>query len=163
MKFLLNKKILLVIGLLVAAVISYLVLMPSKKVDFSADVKPILNSKCISCHGGVKAKAGFSVLFREEALAKTERGKPAIVPGDASASEMIRRIKLNDPEERMPYKHPALSSEEISILEDWIDQGAKWGNHWAYLPVKPVPVPEVKGESINTIDNFILEKLNSQN
>ncbi|MGZ8518090.1 MAG: c-type cytochrome domain-containing protein, partial [Chitinophagaceae bacterium] len=80
MKFLISKKILLVIGLLVAAIISYLVLAPSKKVDFSADVKPILNKKCITCHGGVKAKSGFSVLFREDALANTESGKPAIIP-----------------------------------------------------------------------------------
>lgn len=73
MKFLFNKKFLLIIGLLVAAFVSYRLLMPVKKVDFCADVKPILNKKCIACHGGVKAKAGFSVLFREDALAKTVR------------------------------------------------------------------------------------------
>ena len=92
MKFLFNKKFLLVIGLLVAALVSYRLLTPGKKVDFSADVKPILNKKCITCHGGVKAKAGFSVLFREDALANTESGKPAIIPGDPEGSELIRRI-----------------------------------------------------------------------
>src|SRR5688500_745907 len=160
MKFLLNKKILLVIGLLVAAVISYLVLMPAKKVDFSADVKPILNKKCISCHGGVKAKAGFSVLFREDALAKTEAGKPAIIPGDPEGSEMIRRITINDPEERMPYKHEPLSKAEISILKRWIKQGAKWGDHWAYLPVKKMEIPDTDDKWIrNDIDKFIFAKL----
>ncbi|HRO70550.1 MAG TPA: hypothetical protein PK951_09225, partial [Chitinophagaceae bacterium] len=61
MKFLLNKKFLLVIGLLIAAYASYRFFWPAPQVDFSADVKPILNKKCITCHGGVKAKGGFSV------------------------------------------------------------------------------------------------------
>src|SRR3990170_2931207 len=163
MKFLLSKKILLVIGLLVAAVISYLVLKPSKKVDFSVDVKPILNKKCITCHGGVKAKAGFSVMFREDALANTESGKPAIIPGDPDGSEMIRRITVNDPEERMPYKHEPLTKNEISILKRWIKQGAKWGDHWAYLPVKEVEVPGEEDKWIrNDVDKFIYAKLEDE-
>ena len=73
-------------------------------VDFNAKVKPIFNKKCITCHGGVRRKANFSLLFRSEALGKTESGKPAIVPGHPEESEMIRRISLKDPEDRMPYK-----------------------------------------------------------
>lgn len=141
----------------------------NSQVDFSADIKPILNKKCISCHGGVKAKAGFSVLFREEALANTESGKPAIIPGDPDNSEMIRRLTLKDPEERMPYKHEALSKDEISLLKRWVKQGAKWGDHWAYLPVKEQPLPEAELKlpgakenwGINEIDAFIGEKLAS--
>ena len=64
-------------------------------VDFSTDVKPIINKKCITCHGGVKAKAGFSLLFRDLALQKTESGKSAIIPGDPKGSELIRRININ--------------------------------------------------------------------
>ena len=163
MKFFFNKKILLVIGLLVVAFISYRLLIPEKKIDFSADVKPIFNKKCIACHGGVKAKSGFSVLFREDALAKTESGKPAIIPGDPEGSELIRRISLNDPEERMPYKHAPLSKNEISILKRWISQGAKWGDHWAYLPVKKIELPEVDDKWIrNDIDRFIYAKLEDE-
>src|SRR4051812_8962555 len=84
-------------------------LTPEARIDFSSQVKPILNKKCITCHGGVRAKAGFSVLFREEALGKTKSGKAAIVPGDPEHSEMIRRISLHNPEDRMPYKHQPLS------------------------------------------------------
>jgi hypothetical protein len=160
MKFLFNRKILLVAGLLITAFFTYRILLPSGKVDFSTDVKPILNKKCISCHGGVKAKAGFSVLFREEALAPTESGKPAIIPGDPNGSEMIRRITTGDPEERMPYKHEPLDKSEISILKRWIEQGAKWGDHWAYLPVKETPVPDINDKWVqNEIDQFILAKL----
>src|SRR4051794_21069841 len=118
-----------------------------KKIDFSADVKPILNKKCIACHGGVKKQAGFSVLFREDMFAPTKSGKRAVVPGDPDASEMIRRISLSDPEERMPYKHQPLTKEEISILRNWIKQGAKWGDHWAYISVKPTAVPAIPGDA----------------
>jgi len=52
------------------------------RVNFTTQVKPILNNHCISCHGGVRQKGGFSLLFREEALAKTKSGKYGIVPGD---------------------------------------------------------------------------------
>jgi hypothetical protein len=160
MKLLLNKKILLAVGLLAVAFMIYRMVLPSGKVDFSADVKPILNKKCITCHGGVKAKAGFSVLFREEALANTESGKPAIIPGDPDGSEMIRRLTINDPEERMPYKHEPLSKQEISILKRWIKQGAQWGDHWAYLPVKETAIPDVEDKWIrNDVDKFIFAKL----
>lgn len=145
-----------------------------EKVDFSTQVKPILNKRCISCHGGVKQNGGFSVLFREEALDTVESGKLAIVPGDASHSEMIRRIKSNDPEVRMPYKEEPLSQEEIAILTDWIEQGAEWGDHWAYTPPRPVEVPKVNGQLLSGVgdlpddwartdlDYFVLEKLNTQ-
>lgn len=163
MRFLFNKKILLITGLLITAVVCTIWLLPEKKVDFSADVKPILNKKCITCHGGVRAKAGFSVLFREEALANTESGKPAIIPGDPEGSEMIRRISSHDPEERMPYKHEPLTQEEISILTRWIRQGAKWGDHWAYIPLKEITPPEVDDNWIrNDVDKFIFSKLEEE-
>ena len=112
------------------------------KVDFSAEVKPILNKRCISCHGGVKKNGGFSVLFRHEAIDTTESGKPSIVPGHADLSEVIKRIKSSDPEYRMPYKEEALTQNEIDILTRWIDEGANWGEHWAYQKPEPVEIPK---------------------
>ncbi len=142
-----------------------------KKIDFSTQVKPILNKRCISCHGGVKQNGGFSVLFRQEALDTVESGKYAIIPGDPEHSEMIRRINLTDPEQRMPYKEEPLSKDEIHILTQWIEQGAEWGDHWAYVLPTPVEIP--KSQSLlsgmdapskewaqNDIDYFILNKLN---
>jgi hypothetical protein len=144
-----------------------------KKIDFSAQVKPILNKRCISCHGGVKRNADFSLLFRQEALDTTESGKLAIVPGDPEHSEMIRRLTLKDPEERMPYKEEPLSREEINILTQWIKEGAEWGDHWAYVPPKSVEVPKAELVSgffdhsedwaKNDIDYFILDKLKQEN
>lgn len=144
-------------------------------VDFSADVKPILNKHCISCHGGVKRNAKYSLLFRHEALDTAESGMTPIVPGDASHSELIRRITSNDPEVRMPYKEAPLSQAEIDILRRWIDEGAPWGDHWAYTPPKPpaIPNPQIATSSvagtnqtlsiINPIDNFILARLETEN
>jgi hypothetical protein len=141
-----------------------------KKVDFSAQVKPILNKRCISCHGGVKRNGDFSVLFRKEALDTSESGKRGIIPGDPAHSEMIRRITSTDPEVRMPYKEPPLPPEEVEILRRWIQEGAPWGDHWAYVPPKPVTVPKTAAAGMfsddewaqNEIDYFILEKLQEQ-
>ena len=123
------KKFIIMLLVLAVAFAGYRLLMPHKMIDFSTQVKPILNKKCITCHGGVKKQAGFSVLFREDMFAPTKSGKRAVVPGDPEASEMIRRITLTDPEERMPYKHTPLTKDEINILRTWIKQGAKWGDH----------------------------------
>ena len=142
-------------------------------VHFNSQVKPILNKKCISCHGGVKKNGGFSMMNREEMLRPNESGKPAIVPGKPAESELMRRITAHDPEERMPYEASPLSSKEIGILRQWIKEGAIWGTHWAYVPVQPVKVPAIngflglfsaKGSSwANTpIDKFIYTTLKEQ-
>ena len=89
----------------------------------------------------MKRESQFSLLFRKDALLPAESGRPAIIPGDVHNSELIRRISSNDPEERMPYKKDPLTREEIRILTNWIEQGAKWGEHWAYVPVKKQAVP----------------------
>ena len=146
--------------------------LASKEIDFNADIKPLLNKKCITCHGGVKRQSGFSLLFRNDALAKNKSGKVAIIPGDAENSEMIKRLYLKDPEERMPYKHPALSDNEIALLKKWINQGAQWGTHWAYLPVQETVVPNVGSGPFglfgkpswikNNIDPFIFEKIKKE-
>lgn len=173
-KFLSNKKWLLVLAALVAVITIFTFSTHKRAIDYSADVKPILNKKCITCHGGVRRKGGFSVLFRSEALAKTESGKFAIIPGDPEHSELVKRITAKDPEDRMPYKHEPLSSDEVSILKRWIKEGAQWGDHWAYVAVKPVEVPKPKGSFFglmpaaksewikNDVDNFIYEKLQEE-
>lgn len=165
-----NKKIIGVSIVLLSAATLFIFSTSREVIDFNTQVKPIFNKKCISCHGGVKRQSGFSLLFRTEAMAKAESGKYAIIPGDPEHSELIRRVKLDDPEDRMPYKHPPLSEEEITVLQKWIKQGANWGNHWAYVPVKQQVIPTVGGSFFssdrssvkdwpkNDIDRFIMEK-----
>jgi mono/diheme cytochrome c family protein len=155
----------LIVSLTAIAVLAIAFLFTSieKPVDYSSQIKPILNKNCITCHGGVRKKGGFSLLFRDEALDTLESGKFAIVPGDPEKSEMIRRINLHDPDERMPYKHEPLSQEEIGLLTTWISQGAKWGEHWAYVSVAEAPAPDIDDIWVhNDIDRFILNKLSKE-
>lgn len=159
-------KLLIVLSAIICCSILYLFLFTHEPVDYNTQVKPIFNKKCISCHGGVKKKAGFSLLFQEEALAATASGKPAIIPGDAKHSEMILRLHSIDPEERMPYQSDPLTKEEIDILTRWVDEGANFSTHWAYSPVKKPLLPSnslfplFKKKTNNEIDAFIDEKLN---
>ncbi|AKP54105.1 hypothetical protein CA2015_4781 [Cyclobacterium amurskyense] len=135
-------------------------LVLGERVDFNNDIRPIINNKCIACHGGVKRSGGFSLLFEEEALEANESGKRAIVPGNVNKSELIQRITHNNPEYRMPLESTPLSEEEIDLFSRWINQGAQWDDHWAYkAPEKPA-VPEIDSKWIsNDIDRFVQEKL----
>ncbi|HUR10969.1 MAG TPA: DUF1553 domain-containing protein [Flavitalea sp.] len=168
MAFVLSRKVLMLVICAAALILILFVTSGRRPIDYNTQVKPIINAKCITCHGGVKQKAGFSLLFRSDALAPNESGKPAIIPGDPSHSEMIRRITNSNEDERMPYKHPPLSENEISILKQWIKEGAVWGDHWSYIPLKEIPVPKEKSFSgfkgkndwsVNEIDRFILHDL----
>ncbi len=134
-----------------------------RKIDFNADVRPILNKNCIACHGGVKQSGGFGLVFRENALAKTKNEKFGIVPGDPDASEMIARINHHDPEMRMPLDKEPLSKEEIALLTRWIEQGAEWVDHWAYQqPERPEPPKSRSSWPKNNIDQFTLAKMDEQ-
>lgn len=140
-----NLKLIAITAVIIAAALalsSFLGIF-GHRVDYNSEIKPILNKHCIACHGGVKKTEGFSLLFRHEALAPTKSGKPAIIPGDADASEMIRRLTLTDPDERMPLDAPPLKEEEIELLRKWVDQGAEWGDHWAYTPVEKPELPAI--------------------
>ena len=131
-------------------------------VDFNAEIRPILNEQCVACHGGVRRRGDLSLQFREDALAGGESGRAAIVPGDASGSPLIQLATHPDPEERMPKGGPSLSDHEIERLRKWIDQGAEWEPHWAYVrPVKPEP-PNGRGDwARSPVDLFALARMNA--
>ncbi|MFM7091488.1 MAG: DUF1549 domain-containing protein, partial [Bacteroidota bacterium] len=143
-----------------------------KETFYTREVKPIINKKCISCHGGVKQSAGFSMMNRASFFMPNESGKPAINLEEPSESELLLRINHSDPSERMPSDSKPLDKEELNIFEKWIKMGAPWGEHWAYQALKPVHVPNTSGwmsllgakkEKGNAIDAFIHQKLNENN
>ncbi|MEQ6121764.1 DUF1553 domain-containing protein [Reichenbachiella sp. MALMAid0571] len=136
-----------------------------EKVDFNTQVRPILNKNCISCHGGVKQSGGFGLIFRENALGETKNGKIGIVPGHPEKSEMIARITHENEEMRMPLERDPLKPEEIETITKWIEQGAEWQEHWAYIKPEEPEVPAINNSdwAKNEIDHFISEKLQSHN
>jgi len=140
-----------------------LVLPVAAAVDFAREVRPIFNAHCTACHGGVKEAAEVSFIYREKALGTGESGKTIIVPGDPEASELMARILSSDPDEVMPKPEhgPSLSEKEIATLRDWIQEGAKWGEHWSFVAPQAAPVPAVKDAAWpkNNIDRFLLARL----
>src|SRR5437016_11974551 len=136
----------------------------SEPVDFSSQIRPIISSKCFSCHGPDESsrKAKLRLDLREEAI-KDHKGTRAIVPGDVANSEMVRRITATDPDDIMPPPKTGrtLSAAEIDLLKRWIQQGAPYSPHWAFVKPERAALPSVKMKSWprNAIDYFILAKL----
>ena len=99
------------------------------ELDFSRDVRPILNTHCVACHGGVKKESEVSFIYRDEALAEGKSGKKTVVPGDPDGSELIRRVITSDVDDLMPPSDHGsrLSDQEVETLRQWIKEGAKWG------------------------------------
>jgi hypothetical protein len=130
-------------------------------VDFSRDIQPILNQNCVHCHGGVRQKNGVSFIFREEALGVGKSGRRTIVPGNPDASELMARVTSTDPETRMPYHAAPLPPQQISLLRQWIKEGAQWKDHWAFVAPTPQPLPAVKRADWvrQPLDKFVLARL----
>ena len=135
-------------------------------VDFNAQIRPILNQNCVTCHGGVKSASNLSFIYRESATAVGKKsGRPVIKPGAPDASEIIARITSTDPDYRMPPadRAPALPPEKIALLRQWIKEGAPWQEHWAFVPPAAKPPPSVasakEGQIRGPIDRFILARL----
>jgi mono/diheme cytochrome c family protein len=134
--------------------------LAADKLEYNRDIRPILADNCFACHGADSAsrKADLRLDQRDGAV-KVE----AIVPGDPTASEMIRRIDTADPAELMPppATKKTLTKAQQDLLRRWIQEGAEYQPHWSFLaPVRPQP-PAVKNQAWvkNSIDQFVLAKL----
>lgn len=88
-------------------------------VSFAKDVKPILESRCINCHGGQDTKKGLSFASYETLMAGSDNG-PVIIPGDPANSLLIQMIQAG----KMPKRGPKLTPDQLQILVDWITAGA---------------------------------------
>ena len=137
------------------------------EVSYNFDIRPILSDKCFICHGpdGNKRKAGLRLDIAEEAykaLAENP-GAHAIIPGFPDSSQVFLRISSDDSTFRMPppESNLSLSEDDIALIRKWIEQGAKYEQHWAFVPPQRPEVPAVSNERwpTNEIDHFILAKL----
>ena len=137
---------------------------PLPPVDFNRDVRPILSENCFACHGPdqKKRKAKLRLDIKEELFAK--RGDHTnVVPGHRVDSELHRRITTADEDDHMPPAESGkkLTPAQIDLIGRWIDQGATWQGHWAFIKPERPPLPTVKNTPRlrNEIDYFIVSKL----
>src|SRR5713101_1471624 len=148
-------------------------------VDFNRQILPLLSENCFACHGpdAGQRKAKLRLDTKEGAFAELRSGGHAIVPGKSSESKMIEKITAADPKDRMPPAKTGkqLKSEQIVLLKQWIDQGARWTEHWSWTaPQRPAipPLTNVRGSdgrgvrgsdwARNPIDFFILARLEKE-
>ncbi|MFO0820771.1 MAG: DUF1549 domain-containing protein [Pirellulales bacterium] len=127
------------------------------KIDFNRDVRPILADNCVYCHGpDAKHREGDLRLdVREDAVATG-----AIVPGKPDSSELLRRILSDAADQRMPPPNTQkqLTDRQKTVLRRWIEQGAEYQKHWAYVPPQKHTPPPISGVD-HPIDRFIQARL----
>ncbi|XOV93721.1 MAG: DUF1553 domain-containing protein [Bacteroidota bacterium] len=134
-------------------------------IDYNFHVKPILSDKCFACHGpdAQKQKAELRLDIEAEALKVLASGSGhAIVPGNIRKSLAVDRILSNDAEFMMPPKDSNLELDprEKALLIKWIEQGAEYKPHWAFIKPEKGKVPNIESDwPVNEIDQFILSKL----
>ena len=131
--------------------------------SFNRDIRPILANTCFVCHGPDSGPR------EAELRLDTFEGATewAIVAGEADGSEVMSRVTSDDPDMRMPpaaSKKPPLTPEQIELLRKWINAGAKYEPHWAYIAPQRPPVPKVAKTdwARSDIDRFLLARLESR-
>lgn len=128
----------------------------AETVSFNRDIRPIFSQTCFACHGFDEnsRQADLRLDLRAEAILD------AIVPGDAEASPVYQRISRSEPEERMPPAdfHIQLSQREVALIGRWIDEGAQYESHWAFIPPRRPNVPV----GANGIDFFVRKRLEQE-
>ena len=136
----------------------------SAEISFNRDIRPILSNKCFFCHGPSEKsrKAKLRLDVEEEAFME-KNGIAAFVRKSLEDSEAWHRITSDDPDEVMPppkFKKE-LTNDEVNKIKQWIEEGAKWEGHWAFIPIKKTNEPKTQLPQWirNPIDAFVLDTL----
>jgi mono/diheme cytochrome c family protein len=176
-------------GCLVAALPGTVRAVTAEQVDFfERRIRPLLAAECHECHGAKKQKGGLRVDFRDGLLKGGESG-PALVPGNAAGSLLVRSIRHEAPDSVMPKDRPKLSDAVVADVVAWIDQGAvdprdqpsaesasatlasAWDatfnartDWWSFKPVQAVTVPVVSNTawSSSPVDRFLLARMEAR-
>jgi len=134
----------------------------ARDISFNRDVLPILAANCLSCHGfdPHSRQAGLRLDTAAGATARLDSDQAAVVPGDAAASELVRRIDSSDPDELMPPPESGrtLSAADRETLRAWIAAGGRYERHWSFLAPVAAEPPADTGQS-HPIDRFVVAKL----
>ncbi len=135
------------------------------EVNFNRDIRPILAGTCFKCHGPDEGtrKSDLRLDVRDAAMRPAKSGERALVPGDAQASELLRRLGSSDEDELMPPPKSGkdLSPQQIAVIRKWIEEGAAYQKHWAYeKPVTPAsPAVQHTNWPRSELDYFVLARL----
>lgn len=147
----------------VAVMLAGAALADETQIDYSRDVRPILSDACFRCHGPDEMTREADLRLDEpKGLFAARDGSPAVVPGDPDASLVLQRVLSTDPDLMMPppSSNKTLSPQQKDILVRWVQQGAKWEQHWSFVKPEKPAVPDVQNADWcrNEIDRFILQR-----
>lgn len=147
----------------------------SAPVDFARDIEPVLRQRCFACHGSATQMSGLRLDDRAAVL-KGGNGGPVVVPGKSAESRLIRLVSGLEEKKVMPPSGARLTSAQIALLRDWVDQGVKWSSgattgapvakpqHWSFRPIERPQPPRTRTEgwARNPIDQFVLARLEQE-
>ncbi|PZX53821.1 cytochrome c [Algoriphagus ratkowskyi] len=140
-------------------------LSDTEQISYNFHIRPILSDKCFVCHGPDANKRESDLRLDTEAGAyaslKDNPNQFVIKPGNLEESTVYHRIISEDPGELMPppESNLALNDHEIALIKQWIEQGAKYEPHWAFVKAEKATLPEETDWTINEIDRFALKKM----
>ncbi len=140
-------------------------------IDFARDIQPILSENCFHCHGPDAANREADLRLDQQTAAEA-----MLMPGDREDSELYRRIATADDDELMPPSgsNRSLTAAQIELIGRWIDQGAAWGEHWAFAPLVRPQMPAAQPSTSehlhaaseswdeHPIDRFVLAMLSRE-
>ena len=133
----------------------------SRPVVFSQDIKPILDSSCIKCHGRGRAKGGFQIDTRETLLKGGDSGA-AVALGQSQDSLLIELVAAVNPDNVMPQKGKRLTPEQIGLFRAWIDQRVPWDKDVNFARREPRNLQPIKPKitvstdsGVNPIDQIL--------
>jgi hypothetical protein len=133
-------------------------------IDFNREVRPILSDNCFACHGPDENQRKAKLRFDTKDGAFAKPG--VITPSDASKSKLYQRVSSKDQDVVMPpfSSGHKLTEKQIETIRRWIDEGARWNEHWAFIAPKRPEIPKVKNAAwVRTpVDSFILARLEKE-
>ena len=138
------------------------------EIDFNRQIRPILSENCFQCHGPDQAhrKGNYRLDTKDGVFAVGKSGTKNILVGNAKNSELFHRIEAKDEGLMPPLKSgKKLSASQIKLIEQWINEGANYGEHWAFVAPKSSSIPAVINKQWvrNPVDAFILNRLEQNN
>lgn len=139
-------------------------------IEFARDVWPILEARCVRCHGPDHQESGYRLDDRQTALTGGDSHAPNIIPGNSEESHLVQFISGLAEELQMPPEGDRLSQTQIDVLKAWIDLGAPWGDivmqptnarldWWSLKPIVSPEVPVADSSCHNELDAFVRRQL----